>query len=78
MMIKKLISLMLNKAPLSQYYLELGTFFLKKGVGKKVGDPVKYKIGKKNKQHYIANLHYDFANNRINHTLTNKKPGEKS
>lgn len=76
-MIKKLINLMINKAPKRQYYLEIGTHFLKKGVGKKIGDPITVQEAKKTKTYYIANLFYDFANNRINHTLTNKKPCEK-
>lgn len=68
---------MLNKAPKRQYYLEIGSHLLKKGVGKQIGDPITIQEQKKAKTYYIANLFYDFGNNRINHTLTNKKPVEK-
>lgn len=76
-MIKKLINLMINKAPKQQYYLEIGAHFLKKGVGKQIGDPISVGKDNKSKTYYIANLHFDFANNRVNHTLTNKRPIEK-
>lgn len=68
---------MINKAPRQQYYLEIGAHFLKKGVGKKIGDPIVVQEPKKAKTYYIANLFFDFGNNRVNHTLTNKKPIEK-
>lgn len=77
-LLKTLLSLIINRAGLKQYYLEIGAYLLRKGAGNKIGDPVKRHIGKKSKTFYLANLHYDFANNRINHTLTRKKPDEKA
>lgn len=72
-LLKTLISLLANKAPLGQYYLEIGAFFLRKGAGVQIGDPIRRHIGKKTKTYYIANLHYDFGKNRINHTVSTKK-----
>lgn len=69
---------MINGAGPRQYYLEIGAYFLQKGAGMKIGDPIQRHLGKREKTFYLANLHYDFAHNRINHTLTRKKPDEKA
>jgi hypothetical protein len=73
----RIFSLIKHKAPRSQYFLEIGAYFLRKGVGYKIGDPVKYRVGQKGgrmKQYYVANLFYDFGNNRVNHTITKNRP----
>lgn len=76
-MIKLILNLITTKAPKAQWYLTFGSYFLRKGCNYKIGDPVILQPREKAKTHYIANLHFDFANNRINHTLTNKRPIEK-
>lgn len=76
-MIKLILNLIATRAPKSQWYLMIGAYLLKKGCNYKVGQPIVYQQTKKPKTYYIANLFYDFSNNRINHTLTNKKPVEK-
>ena len=75
-MFRLILNLMINRAKKHRWQLEIGKYLLKKGTGYAIGDPVVMK-GTKNKTYYIANLHFDFANNRINHTLTKNKPIEK-
>lgn len=69
-LLKKLLNLMVNKAPLSQYYLELGTHFLKKGSGVKVGQIFKEKKLEHNlyRVSVVTGLYYDFNTNKVNHT----------
>lgn len=73
-----IISLIRNGAKKEQYYLELGAWFLKKGVGYKPGDPFMLPLRKKGKpykkQVWIANLYYDFRLNKITHTFTTQEP----
>lgn len=76
-MIKLILNLLATKAPKSQWYLMFGAYFLRKGCNYKIGDRIVYDDFKKPKTYYIANLHYDFAKNKINHTLTLNKPIEK-
>lgn len=76
-MIKLILNLLATKAPKAQWYLMIGAYLLKKGCNYKIGDPVSYSDTKRPKTYYIANLHFDFAKNRINHTLTTNRPVEK-
>lgn len=72
--IKIILNLMATRAGRKRWCLEVGSYLLKKGVGAQIGDPVQRWAKGKQKTYYVANLHYDFGHNRINHTLTNKKP----
>lgn len=81
-MIKELFiiirSLKKHKASKEQYYLEIGSFLLRRGTGYKVGDSFMLPQHKKGKagetQVWISNLFFDFAKNKITHTFTTKKP----
>lgn len=81
-MIKELFvivrSLYKHKAPKERYYLEIGTFLLRKGTGYQVGDPFDLPITKlgepSTRKVWIANLFFDFANNKITHQFTTKNP----
>lgn len=75
-LVLRIFSLIRHKAQKKQYYLEIGAYFLRKGVGMNIGDKYQHHKGKqrKPKTYYIANLHYDFANNRVNHTITTNAP----
>jgi len=76
-MLKVILNLMINRAPKYRWQLEIGKYLLKKGTGYKIGDPVVVQGRNKNQTYYIANLHFDFGKNRVNHTLTKNKPIEK-
>lgn len=76
--IKLILNLMITRANRKRWALELGSYLLRKGVGYKIGDPIKHRANRKTQTYYIANLHFDFAKNRVNHTLTKKKPIEKA
>lgn len=71
-------SLIKHKAPKEQYYLELGSFFLRRGTGFKVGDPFILPQQKKgqtvNKQVWISNLFFDFDKNKITHSFSPTNP----
>jgi len=70
MLFKRILNLMVAKAPLNQYYLEIGTYFLKKGAGFQVGQIIKEKKLEHNlyRVSVITGLFYDFKNNKVNHT----------
>ncbi len=78
MIIKRLIDLLKQGAPREQYYLELGSYFIRKGTGYRVGQPFEFaqksrkgdtpKIVKK--QLFIGNLFFNFKENRITYKLT--------
>lgn len=67
---KIILSLMINKAPLKQYYLNIGSHLLKKGAGFEVGQIVKekhlhdgiYRVS------VITGLFYNFQDNKVTHT----------
>ena len=65
---------MVQRAPLKQYYLEIGSYFLKKGSGVELGQILKAKRLEKNrfKVKVITGLFYDFNQNKINHTAENR------
>lgn len=73
-LLKMILNLMVNKAPLSQYYLNIGSHFLKKGAGFQVGQIVKEKhlydgIYRVN---VITGLFYNFQDNKVTHTAEKK------
>jgi len=71
--VKRIAQLLFNGAPRSQYYLELGAYFIKKGTGYEVGQVVDVrKVCGKDRPVYISNLFFDFKHNRINHQLSDK------
>ena len=74
---KIILNLMSNRASKDRWQLEIGTYLLIKGVGYKIGDPIVVQEKNKTRTYYIANLHFDFSKNQINHTLTKNKPVEK-
>ncbi|MGB1307522.1 MAG: hypothetical protein ACPG6B_01330 [Oceanihabitans sp.] len=83
-MIKKILSLLWNGASKNQYYLELGSLLLKKGAGFEIGQIIgEKKLVHQQKDIYkvkvIKSLTYDFGDNKIYHTLTDKiiKPSDK-
>lgn len=69
-LLARLISLARHRAPLKQYYLEIGIHFLKKGTKYQIGEVVsKRNMGKDRfGVTAISGMIYDFASNRINHT----------
>lgn len=75
-LLKMIISLIRHRAKKQQYYLEIGAYFLKKGAGYKPGDPLllprKINGVTVKKKVWIANLYYDFANNKITHQFSTK------
>lgn len=73
-LIKRLIGLLSQRAPREQYYLEIGTYFLKKGTGYKIGQVIKEKRLRRGlwKVKVITGLYYDFTENKVNHTCTNR------
>lgn len=73
-MFKIILNLMINRAPLRQYYLNIGAHFLKKGSGFSIGQIVKEKRIKPNlyRVKVITGLFYDFSTNKVNHTADNR------
>jgi hypothetical protein len=73
-LIKMILNLMVNKAPIQQYYLNIGAHFLKKGAGFQVGQIVKekhlyngiYRVS------VITGLFYNFQDNKVTHTAEKK------
>jgi hypothetical protein len=76
-MIKRLLSLLWNGANPRQYFLELGTYFLKLGVGYQLNEiidqkPLNNNAKGKIKVTFISNLTYDFRMNQVFHQTTTK------
>jgi hypothetical protein len=73
-LLKLILSLMINKAPINQYYLNIGSHLLKKGAGFYVGQIVKekhlhdgiYRVS------VITGLFYNFQDNKVTHTADKK------
>jgi hypothetical protein len=71
---KIILNLMINKAPLKQYYLNIGSHFIKKGCGFQIGQIVKekhlhdgiYRVS------VITGLFYDFQENKVTHRANKK------
>lgn len=70
----KLLGLMIHRAPLQQYRLEIGVHLLKKGCGYQVGQIIAQKRLRPGlfRVKVITGLFYDFQNNKINHTAENR------
>jgi hypothetical protein len=66
---KTIISLIINKANKQQYYLEIGSHFIKKGCNVKIGSIVDSKRidHQRRRVKVITGLFYDFRTNKINH-----------
>lgn len=73
-LLQRIIGLMAQKAPLRQYWLEIGVYFLKKGCRYKVGQIIqeKHLHDKTYRVKVITGLFYDFGENKINHTAENR------
>lgn len=72
-LIKRLIGLAKQKAPLNQYYLEIGAHFLKKGATHKVGEVISRKrtLTKDRVQvKVVTDMFFSFKDNRISQTTT--------
>ena len=75
---KRLVSLIKQGAPKEQYYLELGSHFIRKGTGYVVGQPFQFsQISRKKdaptiskKQFFIKNLYFNFKENKVTYKLT--------
>ncbi len=69
-LLKRLISLMAQKAPLRQYYLEIGAYYLKKGCGYEVGQIIKAKKlhTRGHRATVISSLYFNLHTNEITHT----------
>lgn len=65
---------MVNRAPLSQWRLEIGAHLLRKGCGFEVGQVIKEKKLDHNRYRVkvITGLFFDFNKNEITHTTANK------
>lgn len=73
-MFKIILNLMIHRAPLSQYYLNLGSHLLKKGAGFEIGQIVKEKKIRSGlyRVKVITGLFYDFGTNKVTHTADNR------
>ena len=70
-LLKRLIGLMANKAPLRQYYLEIGAYYLKKGCAYEVGQIIKAKKLHHSNVHRVTvvkGLWFNLHTNEITHT----------
>lgn len=77
---KRIVNLIANRAPIRQFHLEIGAYFLKKGCNYKVGQIIAKKRLYENtyRVKVITGLYYDFHTNKINHTSENRiAKGEK-
>ena len=65
---------MISRAPLNQYYLNIGSHLLKKGAGFKVGQIVREKhlYGSIYRVSVITGLFYNFQENKVTHTADKK------
>lgn len=72
MLIKKLFQLLWARAPLYQFYLEIGVHFIRRGAVYQVGQPfvIEDKYGKRTR--WISNLFYDFRKNKISHRFSDR------
>lgn len=73
-LIKMIIGLMANRAPRKQYYLNIGSFLLKKGAGFYVGQIVQEKRLQPGlyRVSVITGLWYDFSKNKVTHIAEKK------
>lgn len=66
-----ILNLILTRANLRQWYLNVGSYFLRKGVGYEIGQITKKETLNNGviKVRYIRSLSYDFKTNKVTHTL---------
>lgn len=67
---KIILGLIITRAPRRQWYLNIGTYFLRKGTGFEVGQIVKEKRLQDNlyRVSVITGLFFDFQTNKVTHT----------
>ncbi|QAA81402.1 hypothetical protein EI546_06515 [Aequorivita sp. H23M31] len=68
-MLKRIMGLALNRAPLRQYYLEIGAYLLKKGSNVEIGQILKVKNVKPGVQQVkvVTEMYFSFHDNKITH-----------
>lgn len=71
MIVKRLYELVKGKAPLTQYYLEIGTWLIRKGCHAQVGQiirakPVNTKKGTQEVE-VVTNIFYNFRYNKLSY-----------
>ncbi|MEN5434102.1 hypothetical protein ABE545_10705 [Sphingobacterium faecium] len=71
MIIKRIFELLKGKAPLQQYYLELGTWLIRKGCKAQVGQIIRTKPIHEKKAtqevEVITNIFYNFRYNKLSY-----------
>lgn len=71
MIIKRIIELIKGKAPLKQYYLELGTWLIRKGCKAQVGQVIYSKPVNEKKAtqqiEVVTNIFYNFRYNKLSY-----------
>ncbi len=60
-----LLKMWLQGADKYQLWLEKGDFYLYRGTRVVIGQPVKFRIGKRYKNRYIKGLYYDFGKRKV-------------
>lgn len=73
-LLKRILSLMLNRAGFKQYCLEIGVYLLKKGVGYDIGQILqeKHLHEKTYRVKVVTGIFYSFKDNKITHTAENR------
>lgn len=68
-LLKRIISLIANKATKNEIYLEIGAHFIKKGAAHKLGEILYKKTIQGDHQVYkakvVTNLYYEFDSNKV-------------
>ncbi len=67
-----LLRLWLQGADKYQRMLEKGDFYLYRGTRVVIGQPVKFRIGKRYKTRYIKGLYYDFGKRKVTALYSDK------
>ena len=67
-----LLKMWLQGADKYQRWLEKGDFYLYRGTRVSIGQPVKFRIGKKYKTRYIKELYYNFKKRKVFALYSNK------
>lgn len=73
-MLKKIINLIVNRASVKRWQIEIGTHLLKKGCGYQIGQIIQEKKLRDNlyRVKVITGIFYDFKKNEITHTSDNR------
>jgi len=68
-LLNMIINMIINRAPKRQWQLNIGTYFLKKGVGYEIGQIIKKEPFQNGsiKVTYITGFTYDFGKNKVIH-----------